>query len=90
MILKSIKIFSFNAVDVEAKTVFKDFYLSDTISHLTQPIWISENEFNIWLTPSVDGRVIRVGMDVHFPQSAEVLAENLNIDAYLSKRVKLT
>ncbi|WP_161953361.1 hypothetical protein, partial [Escherichia coli] len=79
------QIFSFNAVDVEAKTVFKDFYLSDTISHLTQPIWISENEFNIWLTPSVDGRVIRVGMDVHFPQSAEVLARNLNIDAYLSR-----
>lgn len=77
---------SFDAIFPDVDMIFKDYYLSDSVSHLLHPVLITEKEFNIWITPSVDGEVIRVAMETHVPQSIEVMKRSLNIDAYVDRR----
>ena len=66
--------------------VFRDYYLSHSVGNLLSPILITEKEYNLWVVPSVDGTVIRVGADVHVPQSADLLMRSLDIDAYCDRR----
>ncbi len=45
--------------------VFRDYYLSHSVGNLLSPMMITEREFNLWIVPSVDGKIVRVGGDIH-------------------------
>ncbi|MGQ6554468.1 FAD-dependent oxidoreductase [Serratia sp. IR-2025] len=66
--------------------VFRDYYLSHSVGNLLSPMMITEREFNLWIVPSVDGKIVRVGGDIHVPQSAEFLTRSLDIGAYIDRR----